>query len=131
MIQPAVVGDGMKEMRAEDSYVLGAGLVRQEKIVPAIQVMIRGAKLSPPHPELLQELSRLHGHQGDLSRADACRAAGKNPGLGGAGALIAGVLHGEQGETAESAALLERRWPDPRLASARTPTKRKLLARTG
>ncbi len=59
----------MKEMRAEDYYVLGAGLVRQEKIVPAIQVMIRGAKLSPPHPELLQELSRLHGHQGDLSRA--------------------------------------------------------------
>jgi tetratricopeptide (TPR) repeat protein len=123
----------MEQMRGEDFHLLGDGLVRQNQALAAIQVMERGLRDDPRHPELLEGLSRLYAQQDDLSKAaDLAGRLAEVPGWEARGDLLVAVLRAEQSDPADTAERLERALArDPALrGAAATPAKaRKLLAR--
>ena len=120
-------------MRAEDYYLLGAGLIRADRPNPAVAVLERGREIDPDHPETLGEIARLYARLGRLGDATsaATRLAGL-PGWESRGSLVLGVLRHEAGDpVAASAALARAIEVDPTLRDGMAPPAavRKLLAR--
>ena len=78
-------------MQAEDLFLLGSGLCRQERTEPAIVVLENARRLDPAHAETLHELARLYARLKRLR--DAVEAASQLaviPGWGCAGASFSG-----------------------------------------
>jgi tetratricopeptide (TPR) repeat protein len=121
-------------MQAEDFFLLGAGLVRQERAEAALAVLERARTLDPSHAEALHELARTYARLGRLG--DAVEAASQLvavPGWEARGGVILGALCQERLDSSvASKALIRALQADPRLhgAVASPSAVRKLLART-
>ena len=121
-------------MEAEDYFLLGAGLVRQDRAEPALAVLEKARTLDPSHADALHELAPPLCAAGRLS--DAVEVAAKLaalPGWEARGGVILGALRQERLDAAGAANALTRALKaDPRLKGAvATPAAvRKLLART-
>jgi tetratricopeptide (TPR) repeat protein len=125
---------GNHAMEPEDFILLGSGLIRQDRIEPAIAVFEQARALAPSHPETLYELARLYAR---LKRFDDATALASQltatPGWESRGSVILGILHQEQANPAGAAEALDRALrADPQLqgAPASSIEVRKLLARS-
>ena len=124
---------GPNEMKGEDYYLLGVGLLGQSRAATAQVAFEEGLKLEPPHAELIQELSRLYAGQDDLAKA--ARLASRLdqiPGWEARGDVLVGLLKAEESDPVSAADHLERALKrDPTVSGApASPTSvRKLLAR--
>ena len=121
-------------MQAEDLFLLGSGLVRQDRAEPAIVVLEKARTLDPAHAETLHELARLYARLKRLG--DAVEMASRLavvPGWEARSGVILGALRQERlDSTGASVALARALQIDPLLhGSPASPAMvRKLLART-
>ena len=125
---------GNHAMEPEDFVLLGSGLIRQDRIEPAIAVLEQARSLAPSHAETLYELARLYAQ---LKRFDdATTLAAQLAAIAGwesRGSVILGILHQERANPASAAKALDHALQaDPQLKGApASPIEvRKLLART-
>ena len=125
---------GNQAMEPEDFLLLGSGLIRQDRIEPAIAVLEQARTLAPSHAETLYELARLYAR---LKRFDDAATLASQltltPGWESRGNVILGILHQERASPARAAEALDRALQaDPQLrgAPASLIEVRKLLART-
>ena len=99
-------------MQAEDLFLLGAGLVRQDQAGPAMAVLEKARKLDPFHAETLHELARLYARLNRLGDAvEVASGLAAVPGWEARGGVILGALCQERLDPAGASDAL-----DPRLA---------------
>ncbi len=124
---------GMERMNGEDFFLLGAGLIRQDKVPMAMVALEQGLKIEPPDPELLQELARIYALSDSLSKATGlAKRLAEIPGWEARGELLGGILAAERSDPADSARHIDLALKkDARLygATASPSVARKLLAR--
>jgi len=124
---------GMERMSGEDYFLVGEGLLRQDKAVIAMAALEKGLTVDPRQPELLQELTRQYAREDKLAKAAslASRLA-EVAGWQARGELLGGILAAEQSNPAASAKHIEaalRLDPALRGGAANPVATRKLLAR--
>jgi tetratricopeptide (TPR) repeat protein len=126
------VGD--QAMQAEDFLLLGAGLVRQDRIEPAVAVMEKAKTLGSSHGETLYELAHLYAQIKRLGDAvEVASQLTRVPGWECRGNVILGMLYQERADPARARVSLDRALrADPLVhgAPASAIEVRKLLART-
>ncbi len=113
-------------MQAEDYFLLGSGLVRQDRLEPALTVLEKAQTLDRSHAETLQELARLYARLNRLGDAEevAARLAAI-PGWESLGGVILGMLRDRLADPAgASAALAGALRADPLLRGRRLPRRR-------
>jgi tetratricopeptide (TPR) repeat protein len=124
---------GEESMEAEDYFLLGAGLVRQEKVESGLAVLERARKLDRSHAETLHELARLYARLDRLGDAEfAASQLAKVPGWEGRGGIILGMIRQERGDPSGAGEAFDRALrADPELRGAAAPPRdvQKLLAR--
>jgi hypothetical protein len=121
-------------MQAEDLFLLGSGLIRQDRAEPAMVVLEKARTLDRFHAETLEELTRLYARLKRMGAAtEVASQLAAVPGWEARGNVILGALKQERFDAAgASASLANALRIDPllRRAPASPAMIRKLLGRT-